>query len=107
MLGGPTRYADAELLHARLQCGPMHAQEGRGAVGSGYLPVGFLESGDDALPFGVVKTRPQILTAGMAHWRRIGTKVQFVRRHPENSRAGQKRFSLMLSPESASRISVS
>ena len=76
-------------------------------LGPATFQLVFLESGDDALPFGVVKTRPQILTAGMAHWRRIGTKVQFVRRHPENSRAGQKRFSLMLSPESASRISVS
>jgi len=24
---------NAELMHARLQCGPMHAQEGRGALG--------------------------------------------------------------------------
>jgi len=82
-----TRNADAEFLHARLQCGPMQAEEGRGAVGSGNLPVCSLESGDDALPFGVVESRPQILIAGMAYWQRIGTRVQFVSRHLEN-RAG-------------------
>ena len=100
-LSGRTRNADAELLHARLECGSVHAEERCGAVGAGNPPVGFLKRGDDFLPFRVVESRPQIALAVTAHRRRIasrfaqngafarcsGTNVQFVRRHPEN-RAG-------------------
>src|ERR1700731_79685 len=41
------RDANTELLHARLQRGPLHAEEGRGAVRTRHRPPGFLESRHD------------------------------------------------------------
>src|ERR1700758_2561106 len=71
-----TRNTDAEPLHARLQRRPMHAEEGRGTVGAGNLPVCFIESGNDFPPFRVVERCLQIPTGSLANWRRISTKVE-------------------------------
>jgi hypothetical protein len=57
------RNADAELLHARLQRGPVHAQEGCGSVGASNLPHCSLESSNDFQPFSFLESRAQIPVA--------------------------------------------
>src|SRR5207237_9293012 len=45
------RTADAELAHARLQRGALHAQQRRGAFGAGDAPLGWLRRAQDVLSF--------------------------------------------------------
>ena len=47
------RSRDAELLHLRLQRGPLHRQAGRSAVRAAQHPAGFPQRAEDVFPFGV------------------------------------------------------
>jgi hypothetical protein len=44
--------ADAELAHAGLQGGALHAQEICGAAGAGDAPLGLAKGAEDVLAFG-------------------------------------------------------
>ncbi len=48
-LAPATGNSNPELLHARLQRGSFHPEQRRGALRSGYSPVGLLQSRDDLL----------------------------------------------------------
>lgn len=48
--------ANAELAHAGLQGGALHAEEVGGAAGAGDAPLGMLKRAEDVLAFGFVQS---------------------------------------------------
>jgi len=89
-----SRHADAELLHAKLQCGSTHAQKCCDSIWACNFPDCFLEGGDDLLPFLVLENRPQIPVAAIGDWPwlsmsahfllQLDAKVKFLDRQFEN-----------------------
>jgi hypothetical protein len=70
------RGTDAELLHAKQQRGPAHAEQSSSTVRAADFPNRFLERGDDFPPFRVFQDPSQTPISTFTQRPRIGAKVR-------------------------------